>query len=221
MLLPSESPDRLKAVDVSAIHKGSDPTSKVNYRPIRAPSAMSKVFKRSLEKQIVPFIDTKISNLLWAHRKKYSTEHALIKVIKKICKILDSKGVVGMISMDLSKAFDYMPHDLLIANLSAYGYGAQSLRLIANYFANRKQRAKIGTTCSSSLETKTSVPQGSVLGPLFLNIFLNDFIYIIEQSEVCTFADDNTISSCTNFFEVVTLSLEEDMFISMSWFKTN
>ena len=65
------------------------------------PSAMSKVFRCLLEEQVVPFIDTKIFNLLCAYRKKYSAEHALIRIIEKIRKMLDSKGVVGVISMDL------------------------------------------------------------------------------------------------------------------------
>ena len=102
-----------------------------------------------------------------------------------------------------------------------YGFGAHSLRLIANYLSNRKQRVKIGTTYSGWLKTKTGLPQRSVLGPLFFNIFINDFIYIIEKSEVCNFADDNTIFSCGNSFEVVAPSLKEDMSRSMSWFKTN
>ena len=86
-----------------------------------------------------------------------------------------------MILMDLSiKVFDCMPHDLLIAKLKAYGFGLQGLRLIANYLSDRKQRMKVGSIYSNWLRTKTGVPQGSVLGPLLLNIFLNDFIYIVE-----------------------------------------
>ena len=64
------------------------------------------------------------------------------------------------------------------------------------------------------------VPQGSVLGPSFFNIFLNDFIYVIEQSEVCNFADDNTIFLVATL-EAVASSLEEDVSKLMYWFKTN
>ena len=198
MLLSCKFADHLKATGVSAIQKGSDPTSKFNYRPISVPSAMSKVFERLIKKQIVPFIDTNTPNLLCADRKNYRAEHAHIRVIKKILKTLDSKGVVDKISMDLSKAFDCMPHDLLIAKLNTYGFEAQSLRLIANHFSNWKQRVKICTTYSGWLKTKTGVPHGSELGPLFVNTFINDFIYVIEQPEVCNFADDNAISSCGN-----------------------
>ena len=128
MLLSYEFPDLHKAVDVSAIHKGSDPTHKINYRPISVPSAMFKVFECLLEKQIVPFIDTKISTLILAYRKNYSAEHTVIWATEKTRNTSDSKCVAGMISMDSSKAFDCMPHDLLNAKLSAYGFGPQSLR---------------------------------------------------------------------------------------------
>ena len=105
--------------------------------------------------------------------------------------------------------------------MNAHCFGAQSLRPIANYLLNSKQRVKIGTTYSTWLETKTGVLQGSVLGPLLLNVVINDLIYIIKQSEVCNFADDNTLFSCGNSFEVVVSSLEEGMSKSKYWFKTS
>jgi len=101
MLRSYKFPDLLKVVDIFAIHKGSDPTSKLNCKPISVPSAMSNVFERLLEKQIVPSIDTKIPTLLCAYRKNYSAEHTLIWVTEKIRTTLDSKGVEGMISMEI------------------------------------------------------------------------------------------------------------------------
>ena len=131
-------PEPLKVVDVSSLYKSSESTCKVNYRPLSVATAISKVFERLLAKQIKSFVATKISNLLCAYRKGHSAQHALIRIIETIRKTLDRKGVAGMILMDLSKAFDCMPHDLLIAKLKAYGFGLQGLRLIANYLSDRK-----------------------------------------------------------------------------------
>ena len=221
MLLTCEFPEPLKPVDVSSLYKSSESTCKVNHRPISVATAMSKVFERLIAKQINSYVTTKISSLLCAYRKGHSAQHALIRLIETIRKTLDRKGVAGMILMDLSKAFDCMPHDLLIAKLRAYGFGLQGLRLIANYLSDRKQRVKVGSTHSDWLQTKTGVPRGSVLGPLLFNIFLNDFIYIVEHLEVCNFPDDNTIFSCDDTFESVASNLEQDMSQAVSWFKTN
>ena len=127
MLLTSEFPDVLKAVDVSSLYKSSESTCKVDYRPISVATAMSKVFERLIAKQFNSFVTTKISNLLCAYGKGHSAQHALIRLIETIRKTLDKKGVAGMILMGLSKAFDCMPHDLLIAKLKAHGFGLQGL----------------------------------------------------------------------------------------------
>ena len=82
--------------------------------PISVATAMSKVFERLIAKQIDSFVTTKISNLLCAYRKGHRAQHALIRLTETIRKTLDRKGVAGMIFMDLSKAFNCMPHDLLI-----------------------------------------------------------------------------------------------------------
>ncbi len=136
-------------------------------------------------------------------------------------KALADRKVGGMVLMDLSKAYDCLPHDLLIAKLAAYGFGQHSLLLIHSYLSNRKQRVKVGSEFSEWLGIKSGVPQGSVLGPLFFNIFINDLLLAVKESEVCNFADDTTIYTFGKDIESVILNLEEDLSNTLNWFRDN
>ena len=97
----------------------------------------------------------------------------------------------GALLTDLSKAFDYLNHDLLIVKLNAYGFSFPALRLVHDYLLNRKQRKRINNSYSTWMEIVFGVPQGSILGPLLFNIFLADLFFIVNSTDIANYADGN------------------------------
>ena len=123
--------------------------------------------------------------------------------------------------MDLSKAFDCIRHDLLIAKLHAYGFSREALTLINNYLTNRQQRFKVNGSVSSWKSVVRRVPQRSVLGPLLFNIYINDLLLLIQDSDVCNYADDTTIYTCNKNLDNIVPKLENDCTIALKWFADN
>ena len=111
----------------------------------------------------------------------YSTQYCLLSLLEKLKSAVDKRKSFGALLKDLSKTFDCLSHELLLAKLHAYGFNVAALRLIHSYLTNRKQRAKVNLSYSPWEEILFGVPQGFILGPLLFNIFLCDLFFIMNK----------------------------------------
>jgi len=221
VLLNKIFPNKLKLADVTPVFKKKDKNSVENYRPVSVLPTVSKIFERIMQKQINDYVINFLSPYLCGYRKGFSTQYALLSLLEKWKSCLDNKGFCGAILMDLSKAFDTINHELLIAKLHAYGFSIDSLEIILSYLQDRWQRVKINTTFSSWTQLIQGVPQGSVLGPLLFNIYINDIFFALKEVEICNFADDTTPYVCDSNLKTVLEKLEYNSELAIAWFEVN
>ena len=174
-----------------------------------------------MSKNICLFAYRLLSNSICAFREGHSAEHALFRLTELFRKALADGRIVVMVLMDLSKAYNCIPHDILITKLAACGFGHYNLLLNHSYLSNRKQRVKVSSEFSEWLEIKSGAPQESVLGPLFFKIFINDLLLDVRESEICYFADDTTMHTNGNNIGSVILSLEEDLSNTMNYIRVH
>ena len=163
-------PDTLKLSHIVPVFNKIDPTDKTNFKPVSVLPLLSKVFEKIMYDQLYEYAETFLSKLLCGFRKAHSTQHAFFRLLKKLLRKLDSSGIVGTILMDLPKAYDCLPHDLIIAKLEAYGLDTNSLRFIFDYLSSRKQRTKMESTYSNWSKVLRGIPQVFILGPLLFYI---------------------------------------------------
>ena len=210
----------LKRADLTPVHKADETTNKKNYRNVSLLPVLSKVFEKLMQSQIFAYVENILSPFLCGYRTVYSPQHALLSMLEKWKISLDKGGCSGGVLMDLSKAFGTLEHDLLIAKLYAYGFGRSALRLIKSYLSDRWQRVKINSSYSSWSALLKGVPQGSVLGPLLFNLYINDLFYIIN-TDVCNYANDATPYAVDTSLKKLMAKLELASDKAMDWFHYN
>ena len=187
-------PSSWKVANVVPVFKKSDPQKVENYRPISLLSLIGKVFEKCVYKQIHNFIVT--NNIITPHQSGFtigdSTVNQLLYLSNEFSKALDDGKEIRVVFFDISKAFDRVWHKGLIYKLKNIGITGSLLLWIENHLLSRKQKVLLNGKESIILSINAGVPQGSILGPLFFLIFINDIVTEVGCS-IKLFADDTSI----------------------------
>ena len=212
-------PENAKTASVISLDKGKPNKNEMsNFRPVSVLNTFSKIYERVIKDQVARGMEKYFSPFLSAYRKNYSSQNILISLTEEWRKKLDNNFVVEAVLTDLSKAFDCIPHDMIIAKLSAYNFSHEALSYIYSYhipylFINNTH---------SQLETIISgVSQGSILGAILFNLSINDLFFFVVLASLYNFADDNILSAFATTVSELIKILESESEVVIDWFKIN
>ena len=214
-------PEILKKSEVKPVFKKGDLTSKTDYRPVSTLSNFSNIFEKLIYLQLSNYMQNKFSVYLTAFQKNHGTQHALLKMIETWKTKLNMGYKVGVIYMDLSKAFDSLNHELLTAKLKCNGLDQNAVECFRSYLSNSYQCCKTNNTFGDWRKIKAGVPQGSILGPLLFNIFLNDIFFFLKDANLGNYADDSILYTYNKTLEIVICNLRQEFSILSNWFYGN
>ena len=125
---------------------------------------------------------------------------------------------IYVLFMDLSKAFDTINYDLLLAKLKAYEFSINTLDLMRSYLKNREQPVQINNDFSSAKKVHAGAPQGSIDGPLLFSLFINDFVSFLSDTFLSNYADDNNLYSLGKDCDIIKNLLRKDFTALTEWF---
>ena len=218
----STFPFILKNANVTPFFKKGYRSSKVNYRPVSILRVISNIFKKLLWKQIIIFLDPLLSKYKCGFRKGVSAQHCLLAMFEKWKNSIDKGKVFGALLTDLSKAFDCLPHELIIAKLNAYGFNLPALKLMHSYLSHRKQSIRSTMHIVHGRKYFLVFHKALYLGLFCLTSFnLSDLFLVISDTDFSSCADDNTIYDSGNSIDEVISYLQESAEHFFQWFSHN
>ena len=188
-------PTDFKVARVVPVFKSEDQTQFSNYRPVSVLPVLAIIFEKVLKSRLVNFLDQQevIIPGQYGFRAGHSTAMAILDMVERIRAAWAGKDCALGVFIDLKKAFDTVDHEILLEKMEHYGIRGQALKLLASYLKDRKQYVCYGGYESERGNVECGVPQGSVLGPLFFLIYVNDMVRASSEVELVLFADDTNI----------------------------
>ena len=211
--------DWLAAI-VCPIHKKGSRTEPSNYRPISLTSVCSKVMEHIINHTIIEHLNS--NNILINNQHDFRSQHScvtqLIDLVEDLSFAMDHQRQVDVILLDFSKAFDNVPHQRLLKKLKYYGKSNNIYSWIETWLTRRSQCVVLNGISSHPVPVQSGVPQGTVLGPLMVLLYINDISKNIH-SQLRLFADDCLLYRVINT-EQDTLQLQQDHDLLSNWAET-
>lgn len=191
-------PILLKTAKIQPIFKNGKRDAIENHRPISILPVLDKIFEKLLFSRIYSFV-TKYSLLAhnqYGFRKGLSTSHATLKLLEDVLPAFSRNSFSASIFIDFKKAFDTVNHEILLQKMNKMGFRGVTNDLLRSFLSGRKQYVVFNSAASVSLPVTVGVPQGSCLGPLLYNLYVNDLHTCFHNLKIVMYADDTVITKC-------------------------
>lgn len=213
-------PDSFKIAHVTPIFKSGNKSDPGNYRPISVLSDVNKAFEKLILHRLNSYLEDKqiISKHQYGFRQGVSTQEACIDLVSVLLGAFTNKSFAICLFIDFSKAFDTIDHNILIDKLERYGIRGNVLDLFRSYLSNRKQCVIVNNVISDILPVTSGIPQGSTIGPVLFNLFVNDMAHLpLGTISPFQWADDTTFASTGNNIQNLLASFNTHMETFLSW----
>lgn len=216
-------PEILKKAVIKPILKTGDPLEINNYRPISLISNFAKIIEKCIKFRLLEHINkyNLISPFQFGFKEKMSTVDATYALTHEIYHSLNTDQKPLAIFLDLAKAFDTVSHNKLLDKLNNYGIRGICNDLIRDYLTNRKQVVSIDSVYSEERQIEYGVPQGTVLGPILFQLYINDMLNLEISGEIISYADDTVLIFSGSTWQNVKIKAERGLFKIKQWLNNN